>query len=302
MIKTEIRERIATIELARLDKKNALTAAMYAAMTDSLATAESDSGVRAIVIHGTRDCFTAGNDLKDFLEGPAGASAGAALCLGAVESLQARGRRGRRAGGGNRHHSASALRSGVRGAGRPLPAAVRAARPGARGGFEPAAAEGRGLPARRRVAALGQAFTASEALAAGIVTEIVPEETLIERARAGGSRARCAAARVRALDQAIDEAAGRGGRRKADGRGSTPVRRTAAVGGSEGSDGRVHRKAANPTSRGSSEDAVVSRGILAFALACSTLCPSSASCDPYPSRPVRVIVPFGAGVPISSQG
>src|SRR5258708_13449410 len=74
MIKTEIRERIATIELARLDKKNALTAAMYAAMTDMLATAESDSGVRAIVIHGTRDCFTAGNDLKDFLEGPAGAS------------------------------------------------------------------------------------------------------------------------------------------------------------------------------------------------------------------------------------
>src|SRR5258705_255852 len=74
MIKTEIRERIATIELARLDKKNALTAAMYAAMTDTLATAESDSGVRAIVIHGTRDCFTAGNDLKDFLQGPAGAS------------------------------------------------------------------------------------------------------------------------------------------------------------------------------------------------------------------------------------
>src|SRR5260221_8874586 len=74
MIKPEIGARIATIELARLEKKNALTAAMYAAMTDTLATAESDSGVRAIVIHGTRDCFTAGNDLKDFLEGPAGAS------------------------------------------------------------------------------------------------------------------------------------------------------------------------------------------------------------------------------------
>src|SRR5260370_37507928 len=74
MIKTEIRERIATIELARLDKKNALTAAMYAAMTDTLAAAESDSGVRAIVIHGTRDCFTARNDLKDFLQGPGGAS------------------------------------------------------------------------------------------------------------------------------------------------------------------------------------------------------------------------------------
>jgi len=41
----------------------------------------------------------------------------------------------------------------------------------------------------------------------------------------------------------------------------------------------------------------VSRGILAFALACSTLCPSSASCDAYPSRAVRVIVPFSAGGP-----
>ena len=53
MIKTETRERIATIELARPDKKNALTAAMYAAMTESLAAAESDPGVRAIVIHET---------------------------------------------------------------------------------------------------------------------------------------------------------------------------------------------------------------------------------------------------------
>src|SRR5258708_16267175 len=47
---------------------------MYAGMPDTRAAAESDSGVRGIVIHGPRDCFTAGNDLKDFLEGPAGAS------------------------------------------------------------------------------------------------------------------------------------------------------------------------------------------------------------------------------------
>src|SRR5258708_39482354 len=73
MIKTETRERIATIELARLHKKNALPAAMYAAKTDTLAAAESDSGVRAIVIHGTRDCFTAVNDLTDFVGGPGGA-------------------------------------------------------------------------------------------------------------------------------------------------------------------------------------------------------------------------------------
>jgi enoyl-CoA hydratase/carnithine racemase len=74
MIKTQTKEQVATIELSRPDKKNALTAAMYATITDTLASAESDAGVRAILIHGARDCFTAGNDLKDFLEGPAGAS------------------------------------------------------------------------------------------------------------------------------------------------------------------------------------------------------------------------------------
>lgn len=67
---TETKERIARIELARLDKKNALTAEMYGAMADALAAAEDDAQVRAVLIHGRSDCFTAGNDLKDFLERP----------------------------------------------------------------------------------------------------------------------------------------------------------------------------------------------------------------------------------------
>jgi len=187
MIKTETRERIATIELARLDKKNALTAAMYAAMTDTLAAAESDSGVRAIVIHGTRDCFTAGNDLKDFLEGPAGAS----QALRFVSALSKVCKPVVAAVGGPAVGIGTTLL---------LHCDLVYAAPGARFqlpfvplGLVPEAASSLLLPrvaGYQRAAAwllLGQAFTAAEALAAGIVTEIVPEETLLERARAAAA-------------------------------------------------------------------------------------------------------------------
>ena len=69
-IRTSTLDRIATIELDRADKKNAITADMYQAMADALGAAEADPGVRVVLIHGKADCFTAGNDLKDFLERP----------------------------------------------------------------------------------------------------------------------------------------------------------------------------------------------------------------------------------------
>lgn len=61
---------IATIAFARPDKKNAITAAMYAAMADGLAAAAADPAVRAVLITGSAECFTAGNDLQDFLANP----------------------------------------------------------------------------------------------------------------------------------------------------------------------------------------------------------------------------------------
>jgi len=66
----ETSEHIARITLNRLAKKNSLTVEMYAAIADAFAAAESDRQVRAIFIHGAPNCFTAGNDLKDFLERP----------------------------------------------------------------------------------------------------------------------------------------------------------------------------------------------------------------------------------------
>jgi enoyl-CoA hydratase/carnithine racemase len=58
------------IQLNRPDKKNAITTAMYAALADALAAAEADRSVRVVLLHGAGDCFTAGNDLHDFLANP----------------------------------------------------------------------------------------------------------------------------------------------------------------------------------------------------------------------------------------
>ena len=70
MIKSETRDRVARIELARLDKKNALTGEMYAGLADAIGAADADPQVRALLLHGAPDCFCAGNDVGDFLNRP----------------------------------------------------------------------------------------------------------------------------------------------------------------------------------------------------------------------------------------
>jgi len=62
----------ASLELAfnRPARKNALTNAMYEALTAAVREAEQDPGVRVVVFHGDDQAFTAGNDLGDFLEHP----------------------------------------------------------------------------------------------------------------------------------------------------------------------------------------------------------------------------------------
>jgi len=58
------------IDFARPAKKNAITAAMYQSMADTLAAAAKDDEVRVILFAGQPDIFTAGNDLDDFLNHP----------------------------------------------------------------------------------------------------------------------------------------------------------------------------------------------------------------------------------------
>lgn len=61
---------VRTIRFNRPAKKNAITRAMYSAMAEALETVGADPALRVAVIAGSETCFTAGNDLMDFMEAP----------------------------------------------------------------------------------------------------------------------------------------------------------------------------------------------------------------------------------------
>jgi enoyl-CoA hydratase/carnithine racemase len=80
---------LARIGIDRPAKKNALTAAMYLALADALNGADADPAVRAILLHGHEDAFSAGNDLNDFLENPPrGTDSGVARFLRAIVEVK----------------------------------------------------------------------------------------------------------------------------------------------------------------------------------------------------------------------
>jgi len=69
-IKTFIVDGVATIEIARPEKKNALTQQMYQDMADGINAAAANGEVRAILITGQPGIFTSGNDIEDFMNSP----------------------------------------------------------------------------------------------------------------------------------------------------------------------------------------------------------------------------------------
>ena len=72
MSEIEVRsaDAITHIRLNRPEKKNALTVAMYSDLADALEGAALNPAIRIVTIAGTRDAFSAGNDLSDFLSRP----------------------------------------------------------------------------------------------------------------------------------------------------------------------------------------------------------------------------------------
>ena len=75
-IRSALADGVLTVTLARPEKKNALTVAMYQAMTEALVAAKADAAVRAVLITGQPGVFTSGNDIEDFMSRGTGGGGG----------------------------------------------------------------------------------------------------------------------------------------------------------------------------------------------------------------------------------
>jgi enoyl-CoA hydratase/carnithine racemase len=64
----ERRGALLSLTLARPERRNAITVAMYAALADAIEGAANDPAIRLITLEGQGEDFTGGNDLADFLK------------------------------------------------------------------------------------------------------------------------------------------------------------------------------------------------------------------------------------------
>lgn len=69
-VRVERQGEVLAITLARPERRNAITVAMYAALADAVEQAASDPSIRLLTFCGEGQDFAAGNDLADFLGAP----------------------------------------------------------------------------------------------------------------------------------------------------------------------------------------------------------------------------------------
>ena len=67
-VRIERNDEVLAITLARPERRNAITMAMYAALAEALEQAAGDTAVRVVTFRGEGRDFAAGNDLADFLD------------------------------------------------------------------------------------------------------------------------------------------------------------------------------------------------------------------------------------------
>jgi enoyl-CoA hydratase/carnithine racemase len=65
-VRAKLEQGVLTLTLARPEKKNAITIAMYKKLSAELARAEDDAAIRVVLLESEGDTFTAGNDIMDF--------------------------------------------------------------------------------------------------------------------------------------------------------------------------------------------------------------------------------------------
>lgn len=66
MINVSRQNAVLSIKIDRPDKKNSLVPQMYIDMAEAIESASNDD-ISAVLIHGSHGCFTAGNDISDFM-------------------------------------------------------------------------------------------------------------------------------------------------------------------------------------------------------------------------------------------
>ena len=176
---------VLSLRLNRPERRNAITVAMYAALAEAVEGAADDPAVRAIVITGAGEDFTAGNDLADFLQEMP--SPGAEADIPVWRFLRAMAK--------NQVPAIAAVHGNAVGIGTTMllhcdlvlvEEGSRLVMPFVDLGLVPEAASSLILPriAGRRAAArhllLGEPISAAQALAIGIASHIVPKGTLAE--------------------------------------------------------------------------------------------------------------------------
>ena len=252
-IKTAVVDGVATIEIARPEKKNAITRAMYTQLAAAFDAAREDAAVRAVLLTGQPGIFTSGNDIEDFVQRPQRRRAAVdRLHEGADRLRQAGRRRGHRRGDRHRHDDAAALRLRLR-LRRGAPGdAVREPRPRARVRVEPdraAAAWATRAPPRSSCSAIRS--PGADAVECGIANAVLPASEVVGACAPRRRALQRLAAGRRARDQAAAAPHPHGGGARGDrrrGRTSSrarlraPKRRKRSVPSS---------RSASPTSRGS---------------------------------------------------
>ena len=87
MIQYEVRDGIGWILLNRPEKLNAMSAAFWGELRSTMALADGDDEVRAVVFHGAGRCFSVGADIAAFADVEPNEEAGRAFASEVIEAL-----------------------------------------------------------------------------------------------------------------------------------------------------------------------------------------------------------------------